>query len=91
MEETVLFTFIGKYLSKARIEVSYLLENLLEEDQSFDVMFVTPDFEDAEFEVYIDGERISNVTLDEGIDWPANWQPVVTEKIIDPVSKSPLT
>lgn len=90
MEETVLFTFIGKYLSKARIEVSYLLENLLDEDQSFNVMFVTPDFEDAEFEVYIDGERISNVTLDEGIDWPANWQPVVTEEIIDPVSKGPL-
>lgn len=90
MEETVLFTFIGENLYKARIEVSYLLENLLEEDQFFDVMFVTPDFEDAGFEVYIDGERINDVTLEEGIDWPANWQPVVTEEIIDPVSKGPL-
>lgn len=90
LEETVLFRFTGENLYKVRIEVSYLLENLLDEDQAFDVMFVTPNFEDAEFEVYIDGERITDVTLDGGIDWPANWQPVVTEGIIDPVSKKPL-
>jgi hypothetical protein len=90
VEETVLFKFTGNNPARARVEISYIMENLLDEDQAFDVMFVTPNLDDAEFEVYIDGERISDVTLDEDIGWPANWQPVVTEEIIDPVSGKPL-
>ncbi len=90
VEEAILFNFTGDRQTKARVEVSYILENLLENEQQVDVMFVSPDFADAEFEVFIDGERISDVNLDEDIGWPANWQPVVSEEIVDPVSGNPL-
>jgi hypothetical protein len=90
VEETILFKFTGDSPADARVEVSYVLENLLENEQQFDVMFVSPEFADADFEVYIDDERISEVTVDEDIGWPTNWQPVITEEIIDPVSGKPL-
>lgn len=90
VEETVKFTFEEDKYYRAKVEIEYNLTNLTDEEQNFNILFVTPSLEDADFKVTINDKVVENIVTKQKITVPKNWTVRVDKKIVEPTSKKTL-
>lgn len=90
LEETINYRF-GDNLYEAKVEVGYNLKNTTNQVQSFNIMFITPHLQDADFKVMIDNGEINDVKIQKDIKLPKNWRTSMEKHIIEPISKEILT
>lgn len=90
VEETVNFKFKNRDFSKARVEIEYKLKNLTDQEQKLDILFITPNIADADFNAGINGLEAAGIVVNKDIQLPKNWGTGKRKQIIDPISKMPL-
>jgi len=88
--ETVTFN-IGDDYDHAKVEVVYHLTNLTEEDQNFDLLFITPVSPESNFQAQIDGIPVENIVVNKATIGPSNWDSNSADiekvyDILDPIS-----
>lgn len=86
LEETINFKF-NDDLYKAKVVVEYNLKNITNKVQSFNIMFITPHLQDADFKVRVNNKEIKDVKIEKNIEIPKNWRAIIETQIIEPISK----
>lgn len=92
LNETVTFNLKDSiYITQANVTVEYEMENLLEQDQRFDMFFVIPPFDGYEssipLSVNLDGENITETSYYKDMSLPNNWKPNIPLGFVEPYSK----